>query len=199
MVIGPLYWSCATSVRRYAADSDPLVQLSNWAALTVGSHLPFWPLYIWWAAGRQAFPTSLLTVSLTPLFLAMPWLSRRSSLYGRIGMPLVGIGNTILTVWILGENSGTGLFLAPCAVLAVMSFRYSERWIMLCVGLLPVVVYYVIWSHPPVALHNYDPGALRSLFELNALSVGVLIVLFGWFRINACRSVQASGGRRMQR
>ncbi len=63
------------AARRYAGNRDPLVEASNWAALTVGSHLPFWPLYVWWAAGVQAFPTALLTVSLTPVFLAIPWLS----------------------------------------------------------------------------------------------------------------------------
>jgi hypothetical protein len=60
------------AARRYAGNRDPLVEASNWAALTVGSHLPFWPLYVWWAAGVQAFPTALLTVSLTPVFLAIP-------------------------------------------------------------------------------------------------------------------------------
>lgn len=125
---------------------------SNWAALTAGSHLPFWPLYVWWAVGIQAFPTALLTVSLTPVFLAIPWLSRRSGLLGRMTMLMVGILNTLLTTWVLGVNSGTELFLAPCAALAAISFRRSERWILL------ILAYLRWWSGTRCAIMRRAPS-----------------------------------------
>jgi hypothetical protein len=182
------------AARRYAGSRDPLVEASNWAALTVGSHLPFWPLYVWWAAGIQAFPTALLTVSLTPVFIAIPWLSRRSGLLGRITMPMVGILNTLLTTWVLGVSSGTELFLAPCAALAAISFRRSERWIMLIVSLLPVVAWYVLRDHAPGPLHHYGEASSRSLFALNAISIGVLISLFGWFSSDVHSRLEEHGG-----
>lgn len=89
---------------------------------------PFWPLYVWWSAGRQAFPTALLTIAMVPMFLAIPLLSRKSGLLGRITMPVTGVANTVWTVRILGVASGTELFLMPCAVLAALLFRRTERW-----------------------------------------------------------------------
>jgi hypothetical protein len=62
-------------MRAFASHPDPLVEASNWVALIVGTHLPFWPLYIWWAAGPQAMPSALLTA-----FLLIPLLARRDGL-----------------------------------------------------------------------------------------------------------------------
>ena len=180
---------------RYAAHSDPLAEASNWIAITIGTHLPFWPLYVWWSAGSQAFPTALLTVALAPVFLALPLLSRRSSLLNRIAMPVVGIANTVWTVWILGIASGTELFLMPCAAVAALLFRRSERWIMIVLTLLPLVVWYVLRDHAPLPLHRYDPDAARRLFTLNAISIGVLICLFGWFEVGIYREMERDGPR----
>ena len=35
---------------------------------------------------------------------------------------------------------------------------------------------------PPTPLHRYDPSAATRLFALNAISISVLIGLFGWFQ-----------------
>jgi len=176
-------WHGATvSVRAFAAHPDPLAEASNWVALTIGSHLPFWPLYVWWAAGNQSFPTALLTVALAPVFLAVPLLSRYSSLLGRVATPLVGIANTWFTIWILGMVSGTALFLAPCAALAAVLFRRTERWVMLALTALPLVVWYALLFHAPAPLHHYGAAAAQRLFTLNAISISVLISLFGWFQ-----------------
>ena len=59
-------------------------------ALTVGSHLPFWPLYIFWATGWEALPSSLLTAAMTPLFLAIPIAARCNGLLGRVLTPHPG-------------------------------------------------------------------------------------------------------------
>ncbi len=169
-------------MRAFAHDRDPLVEATNWVALLVGTHLPFWPLYVWWSAGAQAFPTALLTVALAPLFLVIPLLSRRSGLLARAATPLVGVVNTVFTVWVLGTNSGTTLFLAPCTALAAFSFRRRERWLMLALTALPLIVYFVLQYRAPVPLHRYDPGAAKSLFVLNVISVSVLVAAFGWLQ-----------------
>lgn len=167
-------------LRRFNAHPDPLTEASNWVAVSIGSHLPFWPLYVLWSAGWQAWPTCLLTVALAPVFLLIPPLSRRSSLAGRIATPTIGIVNTVYTVWVLGMASGTALFLAPCAALAALLFRRSERWLMIGLTLLPVVVWYVLRTHAPEPWHHYDAPAARNLIALNAISIGVLAALFGW-------------------
>ena len=177
-------------IYRYAAHPDPLAEASNWSAITIGTHLPFWPLYVWWSAGLQAFPTALLTVALAPVFLLIPLLSRRNSLLGRIGMPAAGIANTVWTVWILGISSGTELFLMPCAAVAALLFRRSERWLMIGLTLLPLAVWYVLRDHAPAPLHHYGPDAASRLFTLNAVSIGVLICLFGWFQVDIYRKME---------
>lgn len=169
-------------MRRFAANPDPLAEASNWAALIIGTHLPFWPLYVWWSAGSQAMPSALLTVALAPVFLAVPLVSRRSGLLGRMVMLLAGLGNTVFTFWVLGENSGTELFLGPCAALALISFRQTERWLMLGFTMLPLAVWFVLQNHAPPSLHHYDRQAAHGLFVLNAISVSVLMAVFGWLQ-----------------
>lgn len=184
-------WTQAhTAIRAFAAHSDPLAEMSNWVALTVGSHLPFWPLYVFWAAGWDALPSSLMTASMTPLFLAVPLLSRCSSFAGRIATPLLGVINTAFTVWVLGINSGTEVFLVPCAALAALIFRQTERLVMLCLTMLPLVAWYLLQHYPLTPLHEYTPAVARELVFLNVCSVGILIGLFGWFQVDIYRKME---------
>jgi hypothetical protein len=180
------FWKAAVAwTRAFARHPDPLVEASNWVAILIGTHLPFWPLYVWWCAGRQAFPTSLLTMGLTPLFLVIPLIGRRSGLAARIATPIAGIANTVFTVWILGANSGTTLFLAPCAALAAFSFRRRERWVMIVVTSLPLAMFFLLPHLSISPLHRYDAEAVRQLFNLNIISVSVLATAFGWLLCDA--------------
>jgi hypothetical protein len=177
-------------VAAFAAHPDPLAEASNWVALTIGSHLPFWPLYIFWAAGWEAMPTSLLTASMTPFFLAVPVVARRNGLLGRIATPVLGMANTVLTLWVLGINSGTEVFLVPCAALAALTFRRAERVLMLGLSILPLVVWYWLQRHPLAPLHEYDAPVARALVILNVSSIGVLIGLFGWLQADIYRKME---------
>ncbi|HQT84445.1 MAG: hypothetical protein B7Z58_09785 [Acidiphilium sp. 37-64-53] len=159
--------------------------------MIVGTHLPFWPLYILWCAGLQSLPTSLLTMTFTPLFLLIPALSRRNARASRIAMPLFGIANAIFTTWILGVASGSELFLVPCAALSSMTFRHTERWLMTGLTALPLVVWYIMLGHAPTPLHRYGPAALHQLFILNTVSAGILLIIFGWFRLAIYRRMEA--------
>lgn len=187
---GRVWTRCHAGVRAFAVHPDPLAEASNWVALTIGSHLPFWPLYVLWAAGWQAWPTSLLTVAMTPVFLAVPLISRRSSLMGRLATPLFGIVNTVFTIWILGMNSGTEVFLVPCAALAALIFRQSERLLMLGLTTLPLIVWCVLRQYPPTPLHEYDAAAAGDLLVMNVCSIAVLIILFGWFQVGVYRKME---------
>ena len=177
-------------MRRFAGHPDPLVETSNWMAWAIGTHLPLWPLYLWLAAGRQVFPTALLTATLTPLFLAVPLIARRNGLLGRIAMIFAGLANTVFTMWVLGQNTGTDLFFAPCAALAAVAFRYQERWWMLALTLLPVCIFYLLQFFPLVPLHHYEAGPARQILILNALSIGVVIALLGWLQLDAYRRME---------
>jgi len=181
---------CAEPIKAFARHRDPLAEMSNWVALLIGSHLPFWPLYIWLSAGAQALPSALLSAAMTPVFLVIPLLSRRSGLVGRMAMLLSGVANTVLTNWVLGENTGTVLFLGPCAALAAVLFRRDERRPMLCFTLLPLGVWYVLRDYHPVPLHRYDAAAAGQIFELHAISVGVLIAAFGWLQADIYRRME---------
>lgn len=177
-------------LRSLAAHPDSLAEMNNWVALTIGSHLPLWPLYVLWAAGWQAWPSSLLTVTMAPAFLGVPLISRRSSLLGRLAMPIIGIINTVFTLWVLGINSGTEVFLVPCAVLAALSFRKKERAIMLCLTSLPLIVWYLLDRYPITPVHRYDPVAAHNLLTLNVCSIGVIVMLFGWFQADIYRQME---------
>jgi hypothetical protein len=185
------WWALGdAAVRSFASHPDPLAEAGNWVALTIGSHLPFWPLYILWVAGWEALPSSLLTAALAPLFLAVPILTRRSSLMGRLATPVLGLANTVFVVWILGIDSGTEVFLVPCAALAALIFRRPERPLMLVLTALPLMIWCVLRRYPPTPLHHYDPAVMADLVALNVWSIAILIVLFGWFQVDIYRKME---------
>ncbi len=175
-----------------AHHPDPLVEASNWVALMIGTHLPFWPLYVWCSAGPQALPSALLTVALAPIFCVVPVLSRWNGLLGRVATLVAGVGNTILTIWILGENSRTDLFFAPCVALAAISFRRSERWLMLFFIGLPLACWYFLDHHPLSPLHVYGEEVARQIVMLNATSVIVLIASIAWMQASIYHRMEQS-------
>jgi len=169
-------------IQAFVGNRDPLVEEANWVAFTVGTHLPLWPLYIWWAAGPQAWPTSIWTITSTPFFLAVPFISRRDGYWGRVAMVVVGTGNTVLTRWVLGPGCGTELFYAPCAVLGAILFRRSERWSMIILSSLPLFVFTVASGYSGSGLHHYDEKSAHGIFTLNLISVSVLVTAYGWLQ-----------------
>ena len=186
-----LFWRMGLAkIRRFIHHPDPLVEMSNWVAIIIGTHLPFWPLYIWWSSDSQALPSALLTAALTPVFILIPFLSHWNGLLGRIAMLLMGTTNTVLTIWILGANTGTDLFLVPCTALAIILFRHNERWLMLIFTTLPVVVWYVLKHHPINHLHLYTEAQAHEILILTAISIGFLMGLFGWLQANTYRRIE---------
>jgi hypothetical protein len=179
--------------QRIAKNKDPLVENANWVALMIGTHLPLWPLYVLWAAGRQAWPTSLWTITFTPFFLLVVPISRKNGLLGRIVLVVVAIVNTIFTRGVLGPDTGTELFLVPCAMLAAILFRRSERWLMIFFSMVPILVWYLLRGFTLVGPHLYDNEGAHGLFVLNLISVSVLITAFGWLQANVYQRMEKSG------
>jgi hypothetical protein len=134
---------------------------------------------LWWIVGsaaRVGLPDTLSCL----FFAAVPAIARRSSLLGRVALTLFGVGNVVACTKLLGEASGVGLFLFPCAMLAAMLFRWRERWVMLTLTALPLTVWLLVRDRlgaPPVV---FSAAEYASLFYLNAVSAGSLMVFFAW-------------------
>ncbi len=95
----------AARLAHYAAQEDPPAAVANLVALVVASNGPFYPATVLWLIGRDGLP-SFWTLAASPLFAAIPWLMRRSSLAGRAALPLLGAANTVWTEKLFGPEFG---------------------------------------------------------------------------------------------
>jgi hypothetical protein len=166
-------------VGRYIAHPDSLTATANLVAVVIAWNTPFYPLYVWWAAGASGMPWTLLSLCSLPFFAAIPAIARRSSRAGRIALPVIGTVNTLFCTWLLGEPAGEQLFLLPCATLGAMLFRPGERLPMFALAILPLVAFVALEGHYPAPPHRYDAAQYQALLSMNALSVGCLTVFLG--------------------
>ena len=164
-------------LRAWRAHDDPAAATANFIALLVGWNGPFYPLYLLALVGRHAGPAAPLTLFATPLFLALPWLSRRSSQAGRFGLVLVGTLNTLWCMKLMGPGSGVALFLLPCIALAALLFRRREQAAMLVAAVLPAAGYFVPASVLGAPLMRLSAPELSRLYALNAGSVLMLMLV----------------------
>ena len=164
---------------RYIAHDDPLVAAGNMVALVLGYNTPLYPIYLWWIAGWSVLPAALLTWCVCPVFLAVPAISRRSPLAGRIVLPLAGTANTVFCTWLFGEASGTQAFLFPCVALAALLFRPRERAAMLAVAAAPIAAYLCLTGHYPAPLHAFTAPQAHMVAGLNIASAGILGLFMG--------------------
>ncbi len=162
-------------VRSYAAHPDPLVASANFIALLVASNQPFYPLYVYWFATTNIEPVWYTFLS-TPFFLAVPALSRWSTLAGRALLPLAGIGNTILCAQLFGVQSAVEIFFIPCAVLAMLLFRPAERMLGLAIAGIAFLAFLLLGSRYGTPMVAYDVEEYAALVRLNASSAGLLTV-----------------------
>ena len=166
-------------VNNYVSSDDSHVAAANFVAMVLAWNQPFYPLYLLGILGENAW------VGLPPVlsgiaFFTVPALARRWSLLGRIAMPVFGMANTVLCLFLLGDRSGVALFLIPCAMLAAMLFRWRERFVMLGVASLPLVVWLALRGALPAPPVVFTDTEYQSLCMLNAVSVGGLMVFLGW-------------------
>jgi hypothetical protein len=124
-------------------------------------------------------PWLLMTVFSLPFFFIVPAVARHNPLLGRIALSLTATGNTVFCTWLLGEPSGTELFLLPCATLASLLFRRSERVLMLALAGLPVVAYLILHDRYAAPPHAYQADAYSALFSMNAVSAGMISIFIG--------------------
>jgi len=170
--------SLLARLRAYAGHDDPLVAATNLVALIVASNVPFYPVYHLALIGWDGWP-SLLEIPASLLFFAIPWVARRSSRLGRALPSLIGTVNTLFCMKIMGEASGNALFLVPCVMVAALSFRTSERWIMLPLVWLPVAAFLLSIDRLGPPLSPFTDAEFAAMLRLNAISVGIFAGFIG--------------------
>ncbi len=106
---------------RYVGSDDPRVGAANLVAMVLAWNTPFYPLYLRGTAGAGMWPGGWLMLCVFPAFLAVPALTRRWPTGGRVLLVTIGTANTLFCTWLLGEASGTPLFLLPCVTLACVA------------------------------------------------------------------------------
>ncbi|MBB5049061.1 hypothetical protein HNR60_003833 [Rhodopseudomonas rhenobacensis] len=163
----------------YAANDDPLAAAGNLVALVLAGNQPFYPLYVVLVAGTEGLPWALLTMISLPFFFAVPALARRHPRLGRLALALITTINTVFCSWVLGEPSGTELFLLPCAALAGLLFWPSERLLMLPLAGLPVGAFWLLHGRYGAPPHLYSPEAYSGLLTMNAVSAGTVSIFLG--------------------
>ena len=168
----------ALRYRQYVRHDDPRVEASNAIALLVAANQPFYPLYVYWMAGAEFWPT-LLTLLSTPFFVAVPAVSRANSVAGRLLLPVAGIANTAMSAALLGASTGVLLFLAPCLMIASLQFRGNQRWAGLATAALAGAVYFRLQAGVS-AMVVFSEVETARLVNLHVLSVGVLMIFSGF-------------------
>ncbi len=163
----------------YAANDQPLAAAGNKVALVLAGNGPFYPLYVIALAGSDGMPWLPMTLLAFPVFLMVPAIARRHPLLGRIMLSLAGTAHTVMCTWVLGEKSGTELFLIPCIALAGLLFGVGERIWMLLMAVPPFAAYLLLHGKYGAPPHLYRDDAYAALVSVNAISVGMLSIFFG--------------------
>ena len=153
---------------------DPLTAASVSIAWVILANKPFYPLYVWWLTG-SGVAMSCWTMIAAPVFLLIALGARRFPLGARIGVPLTGTLDTLFETKLFGYGSGTELFLAPCIMLAAISFHADEKWWQRGLTLFIFAVFAATHDRLGTALHIWSAQDLAALFHLNAFAVAGLM------------------------
>ena len=124
-------------------------------------------------------PGAWLTLIVFPAFLAVPAVTRRYPVMGRVFLALTGMANTIFCTWLLGEASGTTLFLLPCIMLPGLVFRRSEWVPLFSLLALPIVLGAALNGAYPISPFVCQGISCAGISWLNAFSVAILMSFFG--------------------
>jgi hypothetical protein len=154
--------------------SDPLTQATVTVAWVIVLNKPFYPLYVWWLVG-SGVQASMATLVSVPFFLFVIYLARGWPLAARVGLPLVGTLDTIFETKLFGYGSGTELFLAPCMMLAALSFHAEEKWWQRGMAAGIFLVFVAVHDRLGSGLHAWSSEELDALFSINVFAVASLM------------------------
>lgn len=153
---------------------DPTTQATITIAWVIVLNKPFYPVYVWYLVGNGVV-ASLGTLLSAPLFLAIPFLARRSPLTARIALPLIGTLDTLFETKLFGSASGTELYFAACIMLVALSFQAHEKWWQRGMAVLVFAVFVFSRNFIGVPLYVWSAPELATLFNLNAFAVASLL------------------------
>ncbi len=153
---------------------DPLTQATVTIAWVICINKPFYPVYVWYLVG-DGVGASLGSLLAAPVFLAIPFLARHSSIIARISLPIVGAFDTLFETRLFGQSSGTELFFGACIMLAAVSFRAEEKWIQRGVAALVFAVFLLSRHTGGPPLHGWSEADLVMLLDLNIFAVACLM------------------------
>jgi hypothetical protein len=153
---------------------DPLTASAVTIAWVIFANKPFYPLYVWWFVGNGA-TAALGTLIAAPLFLAIPFLARRSPLLARAALPIIGAIDTLWETWLFGAASGTELFLAACLLLAAVSFYAHEIWWQRGVAVAIFLAFFAAHGRLGGPHYPWSPDELAKLLEINIFAVASLL------------------------
>lgn len=162
--------------RAYVDHPDPPAAAANLIAVIVGLNGPFYPLYVVALIGTAGWE-SAATMAASPLFLAVPWIARKSSLAGRIALTLIGTAQTVWSTKLLGVDSHVQLFCLPCIVLSALVFRAGERRYALLLTGAAVVPLVMPLSAYGTALIPLTVDEAAALARMNAVCVAMTLAL----------------------
>jgi len=179
-------------LRAYMASNDPHVSAANTIAMVLAWNQPYFPLYLWWFVGRDAW-VGIPDAFSGFLFFAVPAIARRSGMLGRVALIVFSVANVVFCSMMVGEAAGVQLLLLPCGMLAAMLFGWRERFLMLPMAALPLVAWLLTRGRLDIPPVRFPPAAYESLFTLNAVSAGALMLFFGWLLAGINRGVEERG------
>lgn len=157
-------------INRYIAHPDPSTRVPNLIAVVVGGNGPFYPLFVA-PLTRWGRPGIWLTMLSTPLFLAIPLLSRRDPVWSRLSLPLVGAVNTVRCSLLPGASCRVDLFLLPCLALCALRLPRVPA-VMLRAAI--VLAEIVLTEYEPAGLVGLTLAEGEAVARLNAVSVARL-------------------------
>ncbi len=169
----------------YAAHPDPLTAACNRISLLVASSQPLYPLYVCWIVGGDWW-VAFWTFLSTPLFTAVPALSRRNPLAGRMLLPLAGIANGILSAKAFGTASAVEWFLLPCALISAFALRDAPKAMVTLLALTTGAA--LLHARYGAPLGHFTPDEYAHFRRLNLYSVAVLSIAILWTFIRARRT-----------
>jgi hypothetical protein len=148
-------------------------------AWIIAVNKPVYPAYVWYFMGSGFWAASVTAWSL-PLYVGLALLLRSHSKVLRLGVPLLGLCDTVLAVKLFGAASGAELFFIPCLMLATLAPEAGEqrasRALVATIFLLATTLH----GHYGPPLHDWDAAALDRLREVNIFSVACLCAFLGW-------------------
>ena len=159
----------------YVAAPTPLIRANNVLALLVASNQPFYPFYVRFMAGPDGGAT-FLTLLTTPLFVAVPWLSRRSPRLALASVPVIGLANAALATLALGSSVGIDLFIVPCLAVAFLVADREHFRFVIPAALAMLAGFLLVHLADVTPLHTYSDEARGALYRLNALAVTGLTI-----------------------